>query len=84
QKRLFVREYIRHSKHLTIDRETEDQLIREADYFALAAHLLWTLWCITKARTSPMRYGFWECSKDRLNAYRKHKELYQTATLGNH
>lgn len=62
QKRLFVREYIRHSKHLTIDRETEDQLIREADYFALAAHLLWTLWCITKARTSPMRYGYWVCS----------------------
>ncbi|CAG2178785.1 unnamed protein product [Oppiella nova] len=59
EKRLFIREYIRHSTHLTSGRQTEDRLVREADYFALASHLLWWVWGILKARTSRLRYGYW-------------------------
>ncbi|CAG2182019.1 unnamed protein product, partial [Oppiella nova] len=44
------------------------------DYFALASHLLWWVWGILKARTSRLRYGYWENARDRLLAYHKHKE----------
>lgn len=61
-KRLFVREYINKAKKLpslSNQRATEDQLIKEADCFALGSHMLWTLWSINNARTSKIKFGYW-------------------------
>jgi thiamine kinase-like enzyme len=55
EKRVFIREYIKHSKGLTCDKQTEDQVVKEADYFALSAHLLWALWCLNKCHSSGVR-----------------------------
>ena len=57
-KRFFIREYIKYSKNQSIE-STEEQLIKEADCFALASHLLWTLWSINNARTSKIHFGYW-------------------------
>ena len=57
-KRLYVREYIKNSKDLSLDKATEDQLIKEADYFALASHLLWTIWCLMNAPSSKIAFGY--------------------------
>ncbi|CAG2119425.1 unnamed protein product [Medioppia subpectinata] len=73
EKRHFMRHYIKHSPDLSAGSETEDRLIREADYYSLVAHLIWSLWAVRQARTSQQAFGYWENSKDRLMAYGKHK-----------
>ncbi|CAG2100172.1 unnamed protein product [Medioppia subpectinata] len=61
EKRHFMCHYIKHSPDLSAGKETEDQLIKECDCFALPAYLLWTLWSLSKLRTSSVRYCFWAC-----------------------
>ncbi|CAG2178919.1 unnamed protein product, partial [Oppiella nova] len=72
-KRLFIKEYIKHSKSLTNDKQTEDQVVKEADYFSLASHLMWALWSVNKAHLSKLDV-YAENGKDRLTAYMAHKE----------
>lgn len=59
-KRYFIREYLKQSKERkNATTDTEDHLLKEADYYALASHLLWTLWSINNARTSKIQFGYW-------------------------
>ena len=61
-KRFFIREYINKSRNLSAlanQKATEDQLIKEADFFALGSHMLWTLWSINNGRTSKIQFGYW-------------------------
>ncbi|XP_054160921.1 choline/ethanolamine kinase-like [Oppia nitens] len=72
--RLFMKEYIKRSKDLTPGKETEDELMKEANCFTLASHMLWTLWSINNARTSKIQFGYWEYGLTRLTAYKSHKK----------
>ncbi|CAG2116262.1 unnamed protein product [Medioppia subpectinata] len=74
EKRHFMCHYIKHSPDLSAGRETEDQLIKECDCFALTVYLFWALWNIVKLRTSLLRYSYWEDSKAKLIAYHKLKD----------
>lgn len=82
QRRQFVREYLNQSKrHATSDpneptddRDTEEHILMEAEYFMLASHFMWTLWAINNGFTSQINFGYWEYGKVRLNQYMKHKE----------
>jgi len=84
QKRTFVREYLRQwSKQGKVDpRNSEEHLLREAEYYTLASHLLWTLWSIKNAFTSEITFGYWEYGKTRLDAYLRHRRR-QEATNNN-
>jgi len=82
EKRLFVREYMKNSKNLPKDKATEDQLIKEADYFVLAAHLLWTLWSVNIAPTSKIAFGYLDYGKVRLNSYLSHKRWLLRKYMG--
>ncbi|CAG2107954.1 unnamed protein product [Medioppia subpectinata] len=66
EKRHFMCHYIKHSPDLSAGRETEDQLIREADYYSVAAHLFWALWSVSQIRASNMQFCNWDNSKARL------------------
>lgn len=62
-RRHFVRHYLKQSDDykLLSSREriaAEDSLIEEADCFALASHLMWTLWCINNAQSSNIKFGY--------------------------
>ncbi|CAG2169316.1 unnamed protein product [Oppiella nova] len=84
---MIINNKLRNSRDLTSDKQTEDQLLKEADYFALASHLLWTLWSINNARTSKIQFGYWEYGLTRLTAYGTHKKQvlrkYSTHTYNN-
>ncbi|CAG2102866.1 unnamed protein product [Medioppia subpectinata] len=62
EKRHFMCHYIKHSPDLSAGSETEDRLIREADYYSLVAHLIWSLWAVRQARTSQQAFGYWVCA----------------------
>lgn len=57
----FVAEYLKQSKELKFDpnTDTEEHLIKEADFYTLGSHLLWTLWSINNARASQISFGYW-------------------------
>jgi choline/ethanolamine kinase len=77
QKRSFVREYLKQWAKQSLPDDglnTEEQLLREADCYTLASHLLWTLWSIHNAFTSEITFGYWEYGKTRMDAYLRHKK----------
>ncbi|OTF83739.1 choline/ethanolamine kinase-like protein [Euroglyphus maynei] len=61
-KRLFIREYLKQCSELNHNTlgplDNEEHLFKEIDLFALASHLLWTLWSINNARTSKISFGY--------------------------
>lgn len=75
-KRLFIREYLKQSMAIKADEalDTEDHVVMEADFYALASHFMWTLWSINNARTSKIAFGYLEYGLTRLQAYRAHKQ----------
>lgn len=58
--RLFIREYLKQHKQIAFDPEldTEDHIVAEAEIYALAPHLLWTLWGINNSRSSTISFGY--------------------------
>lgn len=78
EKRHFIREYLKQCSELSTPiplLDNEEHLIKEVDFYALATHLLWTLWGITNARTSKISFGYMEYGKTRLEAYHMHKKF---------
>ncbi|CAF3095413.1 unnamed protein product [Rotaria sp. Silwood2] len=49
--------------------ELINQLIKEANYFALASHFFWTLWSINMATSTAIKFGYMEYARARLTAY---------------
>ncbi|CAF3394076.1 unnamed protein product [Rotaria socialis] len=49
--------------------ELIDQLMKEANYFALASHFFWTLWSINMATSTAIKFGYMEYARARLTAY---------------
>ncbi|XP_064480375.1 choline/ethanolamine kinase-like isoform X4 [Ornithodoros turicata] len=58
---------------------TMEHILKEADMFALASHLFWSLWCIFNAHTSKIKFGYWEYGLARLKAYMKLKQQHTRA-----
>ncbi|RWS26533.1 choline/ethanolamine kinase-like protein [Leptotrombidium deliense] len=65
QQRQFIRSYIRymHFKDDSNGVNSEEHILKEANYFTLATHLLWTLWSINNAYSSQIVFGYWLCVK---------------------
>ncbi|CAF2722233.1 unnamed protein product [Rotaria sp. Silwood2] len=45
------------------------KIIKEANYFALAAHFFWTLWAIHMAVSATIKFGYLQYARTRLTAY---------------
>ncbi|CAF0930407.1 unnamed protein product [Rotaria sordida] len=45
------------------------KIMKEANYFALAAHFFWTLWSIHMAVSTTIKFGYLEYARTRLTAY---------------
>jgi len=64
---------------LTEEEEVE-LLIKEANDFALASHLLWSLWGIIQSASSEIEFGYLEFAQARLGEYYRLKTLLDTQT----
>ena len=64
--RRFIGEYLRQSAEMGIavdeQLDTEEHLLREAEFYALASHFLWILWSINNARNSKIAFGYLVCA----------------------
>lgn len=58
QQRNFLSSYIDVQNH-DIDREELiNQLMKEANYFALASNFFWTIWAINMATSTAIKFGY--------------------------
>ncbi|KAF7662903.1 hypothetical protein LDENG_00223270 [Lucifuga dentata] len=76
----FIRSYLAEQKghsEVTMDQtqEEEDMLI-EANRYALASHFLWGLWSIIQAKLSKIEFGYMDYALCRFDAYFKQKKLF--------
>ncbi|KAM3956056.1 choline/ethanolamine kinase isoform 1-T1 [Aphomia sociella] len=81
QKEIFIKEYLKHyqanvtdGKDPTFTIDDVNQLLSEVEAFALATHLLWSLWSIVNASKSNIPFGYWEYSLSRLDTYLRLKQ----------
>ncbi|XP_062246870.1 choline/ethanolamine kinase [Platichthys flesus] len=54
----------------------EEDMIIEANRYALASHFLWALWSIIQAKISKIEFGYMDYAQVRLDAYFKQKKLF--------
>ncbi|KAG9331406.1 hypothetical protein JZ751_019296 [Albula glossodonta] len=54
----------------------EEQMITEANRYALASHFLWGLWSIIQAKISTIEFGYMDYAQSRFNTYFKQKKLF--------
>lgn len=54
----------------------EQDLLVEANRFAMASHFLWGLWSIIQARISKIEFGYMDYAQSRFDAYFKQKRLF--------
>ncbi|KAM6961424.1 choline/ethanolamine kinase [Aplochiton taeniatus] len=78
----FIRSYLaetggslENSMHKDQTRIEEDMLL-EANRYALASHFLWGLWSIIQARISKIQFGYMDYAQCRFDAYFKQKKLF--------
>jgi choline/ethanolamine kinase len=53
-----------------------DKLLNEVKPFCMAANLVWTLWSIKSARSSSIKFGYWEHAGTRWQFYSNLKRMY--------
>lgn len=53
----------------------EDELLLEANRYALSSHFLWGLWSIIQARISKIEFGYMDYAQSRFDAYFKLKKI---------
>ncbi|XP_031420518.1 choline/ethanolamine kinase isoform X2 [Clupea harengus] len=74
----FIRHYLTESGGYG-DREdhlqVEEELMLEANRFALASHFFWGLWSIIQARISTIEFGYMDYALCRFDAYFRQKKL---------
>ncbi|XP_077568272.1 choline/ethanolamine kinase isoform X2 [Stigmatopora nigra] len=56
--------------------QIEEDLIIEANRYALASHFLWGLWSIIQAKISKIEFGYMDYAQVRFDAYFKQKKLF--------
>ncbi|XP_057693341.1 choline/ethanolamine kinase isoform X1 [Corythoichthys intestinalis] len=76
----FIRSYLlgqRSGFEPSVDqRQIEEDLIIEANRYALASHFLWGLWSIIQAKISKIEFGYMDYAQVRFDAYFKQKKLF--------
>lgn len=65
------------------EHEEIEQLVREANVFALVAHQFWGVWAFIQARYSDIDFDYMEYSSIRWNEYHRRKDA-ALATLRIH
>ncbi|XP_075998490.1 choline/ethanolamine kinase [Genypterus blacodes] len=56
--------------------QEEEDMILEANRYALASHFLWGLWSIIQAKISKIEFGYMDYAQCRFEAYLKQKKLF--------
>ncbi|XP_070763536.1 choline/ethanolamine kinase isoform X2 [Enoplosus armatus] len=76
----FIRGYLaeqRRYSDITMDQtQIEEDMILEANRYALASHFLWGLWSIIQAKLSKIEFGYMDYAQCRFDAYFKQKKLF--------
>ncbi|XP_053949076.1 ethanolamine kinase [Anastrepha ludens] len=70
--RVYLQEYLQHS-HIT-DAEVE-RLYLQVNHFALAAHMLWTVWSLIQAEHSTIDFDYVDYAHVRYEEYQKRKSI---------
>ncbi|XP_069018907.1 choline/ethanolamine kinase [Embiotoca jacksoni] len=80
QQLLFIRSYLaeqrRYSDIVVDQSQIEEDMIIEANRYALASHFLWGLWSIIQAKISKIEFGYMDYAQVRFDAYLKQKRLF--------
>ncbi|XP_024137610.1 choline/ethanolamine kinase isoform X2 [Oryzias melastigma] len=80
QQLLFIRSYLDEFENppdAGMDRtQIEEDMIIEANRYALASHFLWGLWSIIQAKLSKIEFGYMDYAQVRFDAYFKQKKLF--------
>ncbi|KAK5867542.1 hypothetical protein PBY51_012018 [Eleginops maclovinus] len=76
----FIRAYLaQHRRHSDIskdDTRVEEDMIVEANRYALASHFLWGLWSIIQAKISKIEFGYMDYAQCRFDCYFKLKKAF--------
>ncbi|XP_056273799.1 choline/ethanolamine kinase [Pseudoliparis swirei] len=76
----FIRGYLaeqrRRSETIMDQTQIEEDMITEANRYALASHFLWGLWSIIQAKISKIEFGYMDYAICRFDAYSKQKKLF--------
>ncbi|KAM4734169.1 choline/ethanolamine kinase [Anableps anableps] len=76
----FIRSYLaeqhQHSKSDQNQTQIEEDMIIEANRYALASHFFWGLWSIIQAKISKIEFGYMDYAQSRFVAYFKQKKLF--------
>ncbi|KAK7891455.1 hypothetical protein WMY93_023418 [Mugilogobius chulae] len=75
----FLRSYLAEQERLSdtkIDQTQVEDMIIEANRYALASHFLWGLWSIIQAKISKIEFGYMDYAQCRFDAYFKQKKLF--------
>ncbi|XP_040894887.1 choline/ethanolamine kinase [Toxotes jaculatrix] len=80
----FIRHYLAEQRNkteqnsdITVDqKQIEEDMIIEANRYALASHFLWGLWSIIQAKISKIEFGYMDYAQCRFDAYFKQKKLF--------
>ncbi|XP_041652460.1 choline/ethanolamine kinase [Cheilinus undulatus] len=76
----FIRSYLAEQgqySDMTMDQsQIEEDMIIEANRYALASHFLWGLWSIIQAKISKIEFGYMDYAQCRFDAYFKQKKLF--------
>ncbi|XP_008289241.1 choline/ethanolamine kinase [Stegastes partitus] len=81
QQLLFIRSYLAEKRRHCADDVTdqtrmEEELILEANRYALASDFLWGLWSIIQAKISKIEFGYMDYAQSRFDSYFKQKKLF--------
>nr|XP_046249188.1 choline/ethanolamine kinase [Scatophagus argus] len=76
----FIKAYLaeqrRDSDSMEDQTQIEEDIIIEANRYALASHFLWGLWSIIQAKISKIEFGYMDYAQCRFDAYFKQKKLF--------
>ncbi|KAM7002261.1 choline/ethanolamine kinase-like [Tautogolabrus adspersus] len=76
----FIRGYLAEQRQhcdIPMDQpQIEEDMIFEANRYALASHFLWGLWSIIQAKISKIEFGYMDYAQCRFDAYYKQKKLF--------
>lgn len=76
----FIRSYLAEQGQLSDSqaeqRQMEEDMLIEANRYALASHFLWGLWSIIQAKISKIEFGYMDYAQVRFDAYVKQKKLF--------
>ncbi|XP_061897008.1 choline/ethanolamine kinase-like [Entelurus aequoreus] len=82
QQLIFIRSYLGELRRVggsgddSVDQRQIEDMIIEANRYALASHFLWGLWSIIQAKLSKIEFGYMDYAQVRFDAYFKQKKLF--------